>query len=44
MISGMEVVDAIEMVETGSRKGFDDVPVETVFVESVRRIESLASE
>lgn len=44
VISGMEVVDAIEMVETGSRKGFHDVPVETVFVASIKRIESLAGE
>ncbi|WP_129647597.1 peptidylprolyl isomerase [Peristeroidobacter agariperforans] len=37
--SGMEVVDAIVAVKTGSRSGYQDVPVETVTIESVRRIE-----
>jgi peptidyl-prolyl cis-trans isomerase A (cyclophilin A)/peptidyl-prolyl cis-trans isomerase B (cyclophilin B) len=37
--SGMEVVDAIVAVKTGSRAGYQDVPVETVTIESVRRIE-----
>ena len=38
--SGMEVVDAIVAVKTGSRSGYQDVPTETITIESVRRIES----
>lgn len=37
--SGMEVVDAIVAVKTGSRSGYQDVPTETITIESVRRIE-----
>jgi cyclophilin family peptidyl-prolyl cis-trans isomerase len=40
--SGMEVVDAIAAVKTGSRSGYQDVPVETVVIESVKRIEPKA--
>jgi len=43
VISGMEVIDEIELVETGFRKGFDDVPLETIFIESIKRIENLGS-
>jgi peptidyl-prolyl cis-trans isomerase A (cyclophilin A) len=39
VISGMEVVDAIELVQTEFNKGFDDVPVEAISIESVERIE-----
>jgi cyclophilin family peptidyl-prolyl cis-trans isomerase len=35
---GMDVVDKIAAVETGRRRGFDDVPVEAVIMKSVRRI------
>jgi peptidyl-prolyl cis-trans isomerase A (cyclophilin A) len=35
---GMDVVDKIAAVETGRRKGFDDVPVEAVIMKSVRTI------
>jgi peptidyl-prolyl cis-trans isomerase A (cyclophilin A) len=35
---GMDVVDKIAAVETGRKRGFDDVPVETVAMKSVRRI------
>ena len=35
---GMDVVDKIAAVETGRKKGFDDVPVESVIMKSVRRI------
>ena len=35
---GMETVDKIAAVETGRRRGFDDVPVEPVIMKSVRRI------
>jgi len=34
---GMDVVDKIAAVETGRRRGFDDVPVEPVIMKSVRR-------
>jgi cyclophilin family peptidyl-prolyl cis-trans isomerase len=37
--SGMDVVDAIAAVKTGSRSGFQDVPTETIVIESVKRIE-----
>nr|WP_298728844.1 peptidylprolyl isomerase [uncultured Steroidobacter sp.] len=37
--SGMEVVDAIAATRTGSRSGYQDVPTETITIESVRRIE-----
>jgi peptidyl-prolyl cis-trans isomerase A (cyclophilin A) len=35
---GMEVVDKIADVETGRRRGFDDVPVEPVIMIRVRRV------
>jgi peptidyl-prolyl cis-trans isomerase A (cyclophilin A) len=35
---GMDVIDKIAAVETGRRRGFDDVPVEAVIMKSVRRI------
>lgn len=37
--SGMDVVDAIAAVETGTKGRYQDVPVETVTIESVRRAE-----
>ena len=37
---GMDVVDKIAAVETGRRKGFDDVPVEAVIMKSVRTVEA----
>ena len=37
--SGMEVIDAMAGVKTGSRAGHQDVPTETISIESVRRIE-----
>lgn len=40
--SGMEVVDAIVAVKTGSRGGHQDVPVEPIFIESVKRVEPKA--
>ena len=33
---GMEVVDKIKDVKTGNKSGFQDVPVETVIIKSVR--------
>jgi peptidyl-prolyl cis-trans isomerase A (cyclophilin A) len=35
---GMDVVDKIAAVETGRKRGFDDVPVEAVTMTSVRRV------
>ena len=35
---GMDVVDKSAAVETGRKRGFDDVPVEAVIMKSVRRI------
>ena len=37
---GMDVVDKIAKVETGRKRGHDDVPVEPVIMKSVRRAES----
>jgi peptidyl-prolyl cis-trans isomerase A (cyclophilin A) len=36
---GMDVIDKIAAVETGRRRGFDDVPVEAVIMKRVRRID-----
>jgi cyclophilin family peptidyl-prolyl cis-trans isomerase len=36
--SGMDVVDAIAAVKTGNRAGHQDVPTETVVIESVTRV------
>jgi peptidyl-prolyl cis-trans isomerase A (cyclophilin A) len=38
VIEGMDVIDKIAAVETGRRRGFDDVPVDSVIMKSVRRI------
>lgn len=35
---GMEVIDKIAAVETGRKRGFDDVPVEPVIMKSVRTV------
>lgn len=40
--SGMDVVDAIAAGKTGNRSGYQDVPVETVIIESVKRVEAKA--
>jgi len=37
--SGMDVVDAIAAAKTGTKGMYQDVPLETVTIESVRRIE-----
>ena len=37
--SGLEVIDAIAEVKTGSRGGHQDVPTDTITIESVRRVE-----
>jgi peptidyl-prolyl cis-trans isomerase A (cyclophilin A)/peptidyl-prolyl cis-trans isomerase B (cyclophilin B) len=38
--SGMDVIDAIAGVRTGNRAGHQDVPTETILIESVRRLEA----
>ncbi len=35
---GMDVIDKIAAVETGRKRGFDDVPVEAVIMKSVRQV------
>jgi cyclophilin family peptidyl-prolyl cis-trans isomerase len=37
---GMDVIDKIAAVETGRKRGFDDVPIEAVIMKSVRREKS----
>jgi peptidyl-prolyl cis-trans isomerase A (cyclophilin A) len=37
---GLDVIDKIAAVETGRKKGFDDVPVEPVIMTSVRRVDA----
>ena len=37
--SGMDVIDAIAGVKTGTRGGHQDVPTESITIESVRRLE-----
>jgi len=37
---GMDVIDKIAAVETGRKRGFDDVPVEAVLMKSVRKIDA----
>jgi peptidyl-prolyl cis-trans isomerase B (cyclophilin B) len=39
VVEGMEVVDAIKEVKTGSKGGHSDVPVEPVFIKSVTIVE-----
>jgi len=39
VIEGLDVVDAIAMVATGSVRGFQDVPLDTVVINSIKREE-----
>lgn len=39
VIEGMDVVDAIREVKTGNKAGHQDVPVEPVFINSIRLVE-----
>lgn len=39
VIDGMDVVDAIKEVKTGSKAGHGDVPVEPVFINSIKLVE-----
>ena len=38
VIEGMDVVDKIQAVKTGSKMGFSDVPAEAVVIKSVKRV------
>ena len=40
VVAGMEVVDQIAKVRTGSKRGHDDVPLEPVVVTSAQRVAS----
>ena len=37
---GMDVIDAIAAVRTGRKRGHDDVPLESVVVQSARRVQA----
>jgi cyclophilin family peptidyl-prolyl cis-trans isomerase len=39
VLEGLEAVDAIRQVKTGSKAGQGDVPLETVFIRSIKLIE-----
>jgi len=39
VIEGMDVVDKIAAVETGRKRGFEDVPLEAVIMKTVRKID-----
>lgn len=39
VVAGMGIVDAIKVVKTGTKNGMGDVPVETVLIKSVTRVE-----
>jgi cyclophilin family peptidyl-prolyl cis-trans isomerase len=36
---GMDVIDKIAAVDTGRKRGFDDVPVDAVIMKSVRKVD-----
>jgi len=40
VIEGMDVVDKIAAVETGRKRGFDDVPLEAVVMKTVRKVDA----
>lgn len=40
VIEGMDVVDKIKAVKTGEKAGMENVPLETVEIKSVRRVEA----
>lgn len=44
VVEGMDVVDAISKVKTGSRAGHEDVPVENVVIESVEVVPAPATQ
>ncbi|GFO59380.1 peptidyl-prolyl cis-trans isomerase [Geomonas silvestris] len=39
VVEGMDIVDAIREVKTGNKAGHQDVPVETVFIKSIKLAE-----
>jgi cyclophilin family peptidyl-prolyl cis-trans isomerase len=39
VVSGMEIVEEIEWVDTESRDGFDDLPLEPIIIETIKRVE-----
>jgi len=39
VVEGMDVIDKIAAVETGRRKGMDDVPLDAIVMKSVRKVE-----
>ncbi len=39
---GMDVIDQVAKVRTGKRKGYDDAPLESVMIESARRVQPAA--
>ena len=39
VVEGMGTVDAIAAVTTGTKNGHGDVPIETVIIESIKRVE-----
>ncbi len=43
VVEGMDVVDAIVAVPTGTRDNMQDVPVETILINSARRVEESSS-
>lgn len=42
VLEGMDVVDAIRAVKTGNKNGHSDVPLEPIFITSIRTIEQEA--
>lgn len=39
VVEGMEVVDKIKSVKTGSKMGFQDVPMDAVVIKSIKRVQ-----
>jgi cyclophilin family peptidyl-prolyl cis-trans isomerase len=39
VISGMEIVEEIELVDTESRDGFDDLPLDPIIIETIKRVD-----
>lgn len=41
VISGMEIVEEIELVDTESSDGFDDLPLQPIIIRTIERMESV---
>ena len=41
VISGMEIVEEIELVDTESSDGFDDLPLQSIIIRTIKRMESV---